>query len=631
MRAWPGRRRLAAGLLAIVLPGVAAAAATDLEPLPGIPRDNMPEEARQQLDALEAEVDASLGADPVDPVGLAAAFGEIGGFYFLYDFLDAAEIAWSNASRLQPEEFRWHYLLGAMLRLEGDFPAAVSELERALSIRPSDVPSHIRLGRIFIDQGDLEAARGHFERALELRPGAPAAHYGLGRIAIVETRYQDALTHLRAALPTQPEGSTVHHQLGLAYRGLGDLDNARLHLGKNRGVRVGFSDPLVEGLVGLAEGPRAKARSGIQAQRGGRLNLAAELLAEAARLDPEDAWIRYNLGVVHQEMGDAAGARREFEEAVRLDPEYRNAQYNLAQLLVDEGDLSGAVSHFARAREIDPEDHVAWLDMAVALSRMGESERARSELEALVEAAPTLVEAKLNLATLLAQLGRDAEAMERVEEILAGDATHEELASAELLAGRLLEARDPGAALERFRAAVDLDGSSSEARLDLAMALGRQGRFAAAAAQFAELVEMRPEDAQLRVGQSMALLLGEEYEEALAALEAATTSLPGAIGLRHNLARLLAACPDDSVRDGARALDLARSVLEAEQSIDHAETLAMALAEVGRLADAVALQQQVVEQRRLQGAPPQSIALSSRFLETYRQGRAVRAPWLGGR
>ena len=87
--------------------------------------------------------------------------------------------------------------------------------------------------------------------------------------------------------------------------------------------------------------------------------------------------------------------------------------------------------------------------------------------------------------------------------------------------------------------------------------------------------------------------------------------------------------PDGGIRDGARALELARRVFEQQQSIDHAETIAMALAEVGNFAEAVEWQQQVVEQRRRQGAGAR-LEASRGYLELFRQGEGVRAPWMEG-
>ena len=92
---------------------------------------------------------------------------------------------------------------------------------------------------------------------------------------------------------------------------------------------------------------------------------------------------------------------------------------------------------------------------------------------------------------------------------------------------------------------------------------------------------------------------------------------------------MLAACPDDDVRDGREALRLAQRSMELRQTIDHAETVAMALAELGRFDEARSLQEQVVAQRQAQGESRQ-LSRSQRYLEVYQQQRPVRAPWLEG-
>jgi hypothetical protein len=53
------------------------------------------------------------------------------------------------------------------------------------------------------------------------------------------------------------------------------------------------------------------------------------------------------------------------------------------------------------------------------------------------------------------------------------------------------------------------------------------------------------------------------------------------------LARLLAVTPDAALRNGQRALDLAMTVYERAAEPAHAETVAMALAELGRCAEAL--------------------------------------------
>ena len=79
----------------------------------------------------------------------------------------------------------------------------------------------------------------------------------------------------------------------------------------------------------------------------------------------------------------------------------------------------------------------------------------------------------------------------------------------------------------------------------------------------------------------------------------------------HQLARLLATARDDSVREGRLALQLAQKHLEQSRSAVHAETVAMALAEIGDFEEAVRLQRTLIEQAEE--------ATDSRFVDRLRE------------
>jgi tetratricopeptide (TPR) repeat protein len=591
-----------------------------------MPLDALPEEAREQVNRQRGEVEEILAAANRDDRDLAEAFGELGKLYYLYSRAGMAGISWENAASLAPGDVRWHYYLGVLYWVEGDHAAAEVHLLEALELRPGDLATMTRLADVELSLGRLESAATRFEAVVEVDPGQSAALFGLGRIAVAERRYADAVPLLERALEGQPPGSVVHHQLGLAYRGLGDMPAASRHLASNKSMAVSFPDPLMKQLVPLVRGAHFQARLGIDALKIGDVQRAVDSLENALRLDNESAWVRYNLAVAYREAGRLDDARRQLLEAIALDPDYRNAHFNLASQLGDRGDFTGAARHFGRAAEIDPDDYDARLELAVALSRSGDLTGALTTLERLVEEAPTFVPARLAHATLLAQMGRQLDALSATRAMLSVDATYAELAEAHLLAGRLVESGSPRQAEDHYRRALEL-GAPPPARCLLALVLGRQRRFDEAAAEFQRLIEAVPDSAEYRLGQTMALLLGESYRAARQTLEAARQQFPDTVGFVHTLARVLATCPDDAVRDGTQALELARQAFERQETLDHAETMGMALAEIGRFEDAANWQRQVVSQREQQGSA-HSLERSRRYLALFEQGRAVRAPWL---
>ena len=139
--------------------------------------------------------------------------------------------------------------------------------------------------------------------------------------------------------------------------------------------------------------------------------------------------------------------------------------------------------------------------------------------------------------------------------------------------------------------------------------------------------ELDPARADAAFGTAMNLVRLERYVEARDRLEQAADDFP-VQGSRftHPLARLLAAAPDDAVRDGRRALAIVEGLAETEQSLLLGETLAMALAEVGRYAEAATVQRDLIAAADQTGLRDAATALAAN-LRRYERGVPCRQPW----
>ncbi len=104
-----------------------------------------------------------------------------------------------------------------------------------------------------------------------------------------------------------------------------------------------------------------------------------------------------------------------------------------------------------------------------------------------------------------------------------------------------------------------------------------------------------------RRGEAEALASMGRSREALQLLDEGWRATPESVELLHDLARLLASADDPEVRNGERALDLAKRTLRAGTTPSRLETLAMASAEAGLFADAVTFQREVIQAMRRQG------------------------------
>ena len=94
-----------------------------------------------------------------------------------------------------------------------------------------------------------------------------------------------------------------------------------------------------------------------------------------------------------------------------------------------------------------------------------------------------------------------------------------------------------------------------------------------------------------------------DYRTALEELTALHDEYPQDTSIAIALVRLLAACPAETVRDGVRAIELAEQLLSAQQTAIGKETLACALHEVGRTDEALAAINAAIEACGEDGAP----------------------------
>lgn len=614
----------------IVAAVVAVPLAAELREIPQPVLDNLESAVREQLVEERQKVDTELAgyqAGTGDDGRLAEAFGALGRLYYLNDFSRAAEASFLNAIELAPSTFQWRYYLGALYPVLGRLEDAEAQLIAALELRADYVPALIRLGRAQLDLGKLDQAVARFEAALVIDPANAAAHQGLGRVAFEGGDFQGAIEQFERALEIQPEANLIHYQLGLAYRELGDRERALENLKLNRHQDVRLDDPLINNLYRIVRSAKLHFNSGIELLEQNRPELAIEQLEMAIEQRPGQFTYHHNLAAALGLIGRDDEAIEQYRKVLELNPEYPNAHFNLAMLLVKRDQVAEASRHFELAHRYDPEDLVAHTEWATALSLLGEPERAAAELGKVLDQDPTYGKALLNLATVQAKIGRTAAAEATLAELLEGDATAEERAAGHHRRGKIYEQQgDIARAVAAYRAAVGLNDDLGEAHVALAVLLARRQEFAEAAVHFGRGVELEPDDLSSHFGQGLALILAERYVEAREALEASAELHPEDLPIVHLLARLLAAAPDVAARDGGRALEIARRVFSKRQSIDHAETIAMALAETGRYEEAAAWQRDIIAQARRQPAPGSLVTLEQRLAQ-YERGEPVRAPW----
>ena len=609
--------------------------------------DHYEQPVQEQLSAAREVLDRLLEEPDTDRLQLAAAFGHIGQLYLVYDLRPAARTALGNAEALDPTEVRWPYYLAIANTYDGDHESAVATLDRVLELVPNDLAARTRRAYALLELGRFEEAASECRRILQLDPNHSAARFGLGRVEFEAGSFEQAIEHFTKALEGQPEGSVIHHRIGRALRRLGRREEAADHLARNKQIPVSYKDPLLAALQALNASRNAHFSRGAEAMRTGNPQFALAAFEAALEALPGDAETVFNVAMALIELGDKPAAEERLREAIALDTDYRQPRYNLALILAERNDQEAAERHFRRAAEIDPGDldaRVRWADTLTRLGRTGEAieildrcpgrRRRAAGGPAHRSARPTRPPATRR---------PPGAALKRVLEAAPG--APRERSEAHYRLAALLEAEASGAAGRRvaadaamaaeshLREALELDPGFAEAHVLLGRLLGRQERYAEAAGHFARALVRDPTNSNWQRDRAMALLLARRYAAARGALTSARRALIGSGDdspaatdhLDTLLARLLATSPDGQVRNGREALVIAERLMADRPSIEHAETVAMALAEVGEFGRAAELQRQLLAELERRGASPTEG--QRQRLRSYLANEPVREPW----
>lgn len=164
------------------------------------------------------------------------------------------------------------------------------------------------------------------------------------------------------------------------------------------------------------------------------------------------------------------------------------------------------------------------------------------------------------------------------------------------------------------------------AHASLADLLMRHGRVKEAIAHSEKALQIRPNDADAQNNLGLAMLQTGETKRAVAHLEKALEINSGHMNAEVNLAWVLATSSDDSLRNGARAVQFAEDVINraGHPNAIVLRTLAAAYAEIGRFNDAITTAQQAIEIARASGNEGLIVDLE-RSIAAYQSNQPIRS------
>ncbi len=311
---------------------------------------------------------------------------------------------------------------------------------------------------------------------------------------------------------------------------------------------------------------------------------------EAIRLNPKVADAYNNRGGAYASKGDYKQAIQDFDKAIELDYNQPQAYYNRASAYLDKGKYNHAIRDFDKAIKLNPGFAMAYNNRGIVYSHKGEYKQAIGDYSKAIELNPSYADVCYNRGVVY----------------------------------RLKGAYD--LAIRDLNRAIELDPSHAKAYYNRGLTYRIKGECDLSIRDFNRAIELDPSHAQAYYNRGNTYLAKGEYKRAIHDLNRAIELNPGHAAKAYNdLAWILAKHEDSRVRDGTRAVQLAKKACELTgyRAATTLDTLAAAYAEVGEFDKAVKTAERAFLLARDSGKDKLTKDIRSR-LELYKAKRPYR-------
>jgi tetratricopeptide (TPR) repeat protein len=298
-----------------------------------------------------------------------------------------------------------------------------------------------------------------------------------------------------------------------------------------------------------------------------------------------------NLGNALLKKGRVDEAILCFQKALQIKPGYAEAHNNLGNALFQKGRVDEAIVHDREALRIWPDSAEAHFNLGLAIFQKGKVDEAIVQFQGALKIKPGYAAAHYALANALRQRGKVDEA------------------------------------ISHYQRALHIKPDFAEAHNNLGTALRQKGRVDEAIAHYQEALEMMPENESVHVNLANAFLQKGRVGQAIGHYQRALQIDPADMEIQNNLAWLLATSGQASLRNGDKAVQLARRANELAGGTNPVVlgTLAAAFAEAGQFGDARRSAQEAIALARAAGRPEMVRQLNDE-LQLYEAGRPFHRP-----
>ncbi len=331
---------------------------------------------------------------------------------------------------------------------------AIAAFQRVIDLSPRNIPARVKLASLQVETGDIDTARTQIEQLRNINPKTPMADYVEALIEFREQNYADARAR-EAALKVLGVAPNYMPAVLLA----GAIEFA--------------SDSHIQAQTYLAQVIRqtpdnlyARRLLAASLAKSGQPDRALGVIEKGLNQYPADGPLMALAGEVYLQKNDFAQAVRYFEEAAKLDPNSARARTQLGLARLASGQTDYALATLESASRLDLDTYQADILLVTSHLRQGNFDKALSAMQMLEKKQPNNP-LTYNLKAMI-YIGKqdNATARKHLEHALQLQTTY--VPAAVNLARLDLQDNDPEAARERIEAILDEDKDNVQALLALA-------------------------------------------------------------------------------------------------------------------------------------------------------------------
>lgn len=328
-------------------------------------------------------------------------------------------------------------MYGNLSFANGDYQAAIDSFSRYLELRPTAGHISLLLANSLLENKQYDEAEAIVQQLLSINPNHAYANLIGAKVALRKEQYTPALDYAERSLVTVSNNFPAKLIAGISAYRLGRIEQSYQHLSVIKDalpadhygrkvlavlkLKLGYAQDASNDFNDLkdlkTEDAELLVAASLQFAQSGNTDSAAQMMEKAVALQPDNAKLKVQEGLLKLAMDDDSGLGI-LENAVGEMSDSKEAELYLALNYLKSGKPDKAHAIATKWQKAQPEQVEGWLMAGLIDARMNAHAKARQSFEHVLTLSPQHIGAKMNLSMIAERQGDMDKALSYVKDML---------------------------------------------------------------------------------------------------------------------------------------------------------------------------------------------------------------------